>query len=103
MKTKVVFWRYPRKISLLKDLREGYPRASLLRKSMKTGGDLGIPSKISLLKDLAWDTLQHVDGTRGLASRCPWGKLGLSKIRRSHCCYQTANVILDYLSHLEAL
>jgi hypothetical protein len=64
MKTKALFWRYPRKISLLKDLGRGYPRASLLRKSMKTGSKLGIPSKISLLKDLAGILLE---GGR------PWG------------------------------
>jgi hypothetical protein len=58
MKTKGEFWRYPRKISLLKDLREGYPHVSLLPKSMKTVGELEIPSKISLLEDLAGDTLQ---------------------------------------------
>jgi hypothetical protein len=53
MKAKELFWRYPRKISLLKDLRWGYPGASVLRKYMKTGRRLGIPSKTSLLKDLA--------------------------------------------------
>jgi hypothetical protein len=53
MKTQGVFWRYPRKISLLKDLQEEISRASLLHKSMKTGSELGIPFKISLLKDLA--------------------------------------------------
>jgi hypothetical protein len=53
MKTKGVFWRYPRKISLLKDLREGYLDVFLLRKSMKTGLEFGCPSNISLLKDLA--------------------------------------------------
>jgi hypothetical protein len=58
MKTKGVFWRYPGKISLLKDLREGYPGASVLHKSMKTSGEWEIPSKISLLKDLAEDTLE---------------------------------------------
>jgi hypothetical protein len=52
MKTKALFWRYPRKISLLKDLGKGYPRASLPRKSMKTGSELEILSKISLPKDL---------------------------------------------------
>ena len=52
MKTKAPFWRYPRKISLLKDLRKAYPRIPLLRKSMKTGGRLGYLSNISLLKDL---------------------------------------------------
>ena len=35
-----------------KGLREKYPKVSLLRKSMKTGSELGIPSKICLLKDL---------------------------------------------------
>jgi hypothetical protein len=64
MKTKVVFWRYPRKISLLKDLREGYPAASLLRKSMKTGDELEIPSKISLLKDLAEDIFEARGNSR---------------------------------------
>src|SRR5580704_12355268 len=53
MKTKVLLLRYPRKISLLKDLRRGYPRAFLLRKSLKTGSRVGASSKISLLKDLA--------------------------------------------------
>jgi hypothetical protein len=53
MKTKVLFSRYPRKISLLKDLRRGYPRAFLLRKSLKTRSELEIPSKISLLKGLS--------------------------------------------------
>jgi hypothetical protein len=53
MKTKVLFSRYPRKISLLKDLRRGYPRAFLLCKSLKTGSRVEASSKISLLKDLA--------------------------------------------------
>jgi hypothetical protein len=62
MKTQGVFWRYPRKISLLKDLQEGISRASLLHKSMKTGSGLRIPSKISLLKDLAEDNLAGRQG-----------------------------------------
>jgi hypothetical protein len=53
MKTKGLFSRYPRKISLLKDLRKGYPGAFQLCKLLKTEGGLEIPSKISLLKDLA--------------------------------------------------
>jgi hypothetical protein len=53
MKTKALFWRYPRKISLLKDLGKGGILSFLLRKSMKTGSKLGIPSNISLLKGLA--------------------------------------------------
>jgi hypothetical protein len=59
MKTKVMSWRYPRKISLLKDLGRGYPGAYLLRKPMKTGSELEILSKISLLKDLAGDILER--------------------------------------------
>jgi hypothetical protein len=30
MKTKEVLWRYPSKVSLLKDLQEGYPRSGYL-------------------------------------------------------------------------
>jgi hypothetical protein len=64
MKTKGEFWRYPRKISLLKDLREGYPGVFLLSKSMKTGDEFGIPSKVSLLKDLAEDTFEALGYSR---------------------------------------
>jgi hypothetical protein len=53
MKTKGLFSRYPRKISLLKDLQKGISRALPLCKLLKTGSELGTPSKISLLKDLA--------------------------------------------------
>src|SRR5689334_6911075 len=53
MKTKGQFSRYPRKISLLKDLRRGISQAFLFCKLLKTGSELEIPSKISLLKDLA--------------------------------------------------
>jgi hypothetical protein len=53
MKTKGLFSRYPRKISLLKDLRRGISGAFQLCKLLKTGGELEILSKISLLKDLA--------------------------------------------------
>jgi hypothetical protein len=59
MKTKGVFSRYPCKISLLKGLRKGI---SLLHKSMKTGSESDIPSKISLLKDLEQDNLEGRQG-----------------------------------------
>ena len=52
MKTKALLSRYPRKISLLKDLTEEISPQMVLPKSMKTGIDGEIPSKISLLKDL---------------------------------------------------
>jgi hypothetical protein len=64
MKTKGEFWRYPRKISLLKDLRKGYPGVFMLSKSMKTGDEFGIPSKISLLKDLAEDIFEALGYSR---------------------------------------
>jgi len=97
MKTKGVFWRYPRKISLLKDLRKAYPGVLLLCKSMKTGSELEIPSKISLLKDLAGDILEG-DGSFSACGRRGISKL--SKSRRSHCCYQTANVNFHYVSRM---
>ena len=53
MKTRGLFPRYPRKISLLKDLAEGISGAFQLCKLLKTDSGLEIPSKISLLKDLA--------------------------------------------------
>jgi hypothetical protein len=99
MKTKGVFWRYPRKISLLKDLREGYPRASLLRKPMKTGGELGITSKISLLKDLAGDTSSEYWPLVNPFPRKP----RVVKDLKSHCCYQTANANLTYISRLGSI
>jgi hypothetical protein len=60
-KTKKQSWRYPRKISLLKDLARRISHSSLLGKYMKTGSHLGEPSKISLLKDLA----RALEGTKG--------------------------------------
>jgi hypothetical protein len=75
MKTRALFGRYPRKISLLKDLREGYARACLLRKPMKTGGQVGIPSKISLPKDLAGTFRRKV----GLGGRACAGILEIVK------------------------
>ena len=52
IKTNDLFLRYPRKISLLKDLAEGISGVSCPRKSMKLLGRIGYPRKISLLKDL---------------------------------------------------
>jgi hypothetical protein len=53
MKTKALLKRYLRKLLFIKDLGDRISRSSLRCKSMKTGGELEIPSKISLLKDLA--------------------------------------------------
>jgi len=52
MKTKGLFLRYPRKISLLKDLWRGISGAFELCKLLKTDGGLEMPCKISLVKDL---------------------------------------------------
>jgi len=96
MKTKALFQRYPRKIFLLQDLGKGYPGACLLRKSMKTGSELGKPSKIAVLKDLAediWGSRFFLWGGRACA-----GTSKLSKNRRSHRCYQAANIFITMLS-----
>jgi hypothetical protein len=54
MKTNSLFSRYPRKISLLKDLRERDILEFLQpRKSVKTGIKFEMPSKIAILNDLA--------------------------------------------------
>ena len=99
MKTKALVWRYPRKISLLKDLGRGYPRPFLLRKSMKTGGELRYPSKISLLKDLAADISDGDRSAAGWKGAC--ARISkLSKSRKSHCRYQTANAVIIMLAAL---
>jgi hypothetical protein len=53
MKTKGLFQRYPRKISLLKDLARRHLEGKIWHKYMKTGWPWEGYSKISLLKDLA--------------------------------------------------
>jgi hypothetical protein len=40
MKTKEQVWRYPSKISLLKDLREGYPGVGYLGYERHCGGQI---------------------------------------------------------------
>src|ERR1700693_5938187 len=61
---------------------------------MKTGSRLGITSKISLLKDLARAFWRKV----GLEERDCAEILKLSKSRKSHCCYQTANAVVIMLA-----
>ena len=98
MKTKELFWRYPRKISLLKDLREGISRAFLLGKSMKTGGRLGVPSKISLLKDLA-GTVRRLGLVFPGHRDAPAREISeIVKEPKNHRRYQTANELLSILA-----
>jgi hypothetical protein len=79
----------------------GYLEASSPRKFLKTGSAMEIPAKISLLKDLTgtfWrEGYSHPFFLRGLACWNP----KLSKSRKSHCCYQTANVMFIILAGFE--
>jgi hypothetical protein len=76
MKTKVLFYRYPRKISLLKDLPRGYSGTFPLRKSMKTGSKLRYPSKNIPFKGLK----RGVSEERGLFLSVPGACCGKSRI-----------------------
>jgi hypothetical protein len=64
----------------------------MLHKSMKTGSESGIPSKISLLKDLAAQASRVAHGVRPQAMKL--SKNGVP------CCYQTANSLCHYVSRL---
>ena len=94
MKAKDLFWRYPRKISLLKDLRRGISGAFRLCKLLKTDGGLEIPSKISLLKDLADGFLRKfsVFGPYG------WSVSIVKEPELLIAVYRTANVVFYMLS-----
>jgi hypothetical protein len=94
MKTRGLFPRYPRKISLLKDLLRGISGASQLCKLLKTDGGLEIPSKISLLKDLADAFLGNFACLRLAAGAFQLSKNWSSLI----AVYRTANVISYMLS-----
>jgi hypothetical protein len=99
MKTMGEFGRYPRKISLLKDLRKGYPGAFLLSKSMKTCDEFGVPSKISLLKDLAEETFRGAGTLTCRKTRLPRNP-NCQRAERLTAVIQTANVVVDYVSRL---
>jgi hypothetical protein len=66
---------------------------------MKTGHQLGYPCKISLLKDLAGDSLSVY---WPLVKPFP-GKPRIVKELKSHCCYQTANANVTYVSRLGSI
>jgi hypothetical protein len=97
MKTKGVVRRYPRKISLLKDLREGYPGTSLLHKSMKTEGEWRYPSKISLLKDLVGGILVGWQGFSWGETRLR-GKFQIVKEPKNHAVIKQLMDLLLILS-----
>ena len=99
MKTKGVFSRYPRKISLLKDLRRGYlfDRGYLyLCKSMTTEECVcgyppflgGIRTGVSRRSEMS---------ALALPQSCARG-VKLSKNWTAHRCYRTANVVVYMLS-----
>jgi hypothetical protein len=81
MKTKGPFSRYPRKISVLKDLLERISPLFSYCKPMKTGSELEVPSKISLLKDLA-DAFLESWGP-GIGTGYEWTMSKLSKSEKS--------------------
>jgi hypothetical protein len=93
MKTKALLSRYPRKISLLKDLQRRYPRQMVLPKSMKTGIELEIPSKISVLKDLtgafrsrrACLTARELAGNLELSKNC-WANAVIKQLTVMSSC-----------------
>ena len=94
MKTKGLFSRYPRKISLLKDLQRGIPGAFQLCKLLKTDGGLEIPSKISLLKDLADAFL----GKFSVFGPYSWSVSIVKELELLIAVYRTANVVSHMLS-----
>jgi hypothetical protein len=94
MKIKGLFSRYPRKISLLKDLRTGISGAFPLCKLLKTGSELGIPSEISLLKDLA-DACCGGGSVFGLYG---WRVSIVKEPKLLIAVYRTANVVSYMLS-----
>jgi hypothetical protein len=97
MKTKGLFSRYPRKISLLKDLAEGISGVFQLCKLLKTDSGLEIPSKISLLKDLAdaflgnFAYLRPAAGAFQLSKNWSCSLLFIEQLMWLSICYPSGN------------
>ena len=94
MKTKGLLSRYPRKISLLKDLWKGISVAFQLCKLLKTDGGLEVPSKVSLLKDVADAFL----GEFGVFGPYGWSVSIVKEPELLIAVYRTANVVSYMLS-----
>jgi hypothetical protein len=110
MKTKGAFWRYPSKISLLKDLRRGYPWfvVSLLSQVYENKWlVLGyLPARRwrkGYLSRAALGCSTPCVGTHGITSGslCWHARSNCQRARTTHCCFQTANVLHLYVSLIE--